>query len=44
MFIKIPNYGEIATKSVVGKIYKKVGDFIDSGEIILDIEKVMSES
>ena len=38
MFIKIPNYGEIATKSVVGKIYKKVCDFIDSGEIILDIE------
>jgi pyruvate/2-oxoglutarate dehydrogenase complex dihydrolipoamide acyltransferase (E2) component len=38
MFIKIPNYGEIATKSVVGKIYKKVGDFVDSNEIILDIE------
>ncbi len=38
MFIKIPNYGEIITSSVVTKIYKKNHDSISANEIIMEVE------
>ncbi len=34
----MPNFGEIITKAIVTKIYKKPGDFVSSEDIIADIE------
>ena len=38
MFVKIPNYGEIITSSVVSKVYKKPGEMVAKDEVVLDVE------